>query len=312
MDREAAVRLVWSTIRERAFDGEDVGLPDLPLEATLDEIGFDSLAFVSVVSGLEAAIGRPFPSEFWEQRRPVRIVDLVEAVELLSRTRSPITTQLRSESPHSRRPMAERLGALPAAIRASVAAVARHTFSTIDAIILVRELENLPAMPTPTGIALRRVTAADEPALRRLWPRESQTRMVRQFRSRLASGFICLAAFDGPEVVAIDWLNETDPEGGVGALPGTCLGISLHERWDKANRGIGLSLLAYSLEVATNEGYVRQAAYVSVENVRMRAACTRLLGFTEAGSAHRTMKLGRMHWTWEQGPVRGEGPVLEI
>jgi acyl carrier protein/L-amino acid N-acyltransferase YncA len=312
MNRENAASLVRATIRERAFDGEGADVPEMPLEATLAEIGFDSLSFVSVVSGLEAALGRSFPSEYWEQRRMLRVADLVDAVELLARTNGSATATFPRFEPHPPRHAADRRGAILSVLRASAGVFMRNTFSSIDAVILERELENLPSLPAPAGVSLRRATAADQSAFSELWPRERRGRMVRQFRARLASGYTCLAAFEGGEVVAIDWLNEADPEGAVAAVPGTCLGISLHERSDQGDRGIGLALLAYSLEVCREAGYVRQAAYVSAKNLRMRTACTSLLGFREAGSARRTTKFGRMRWRWQIGATRGEGPVLEI
>ena len=304
LDRAEAEALVLRVVKERAFDGE---ARPLPLEARLVELGFDSFALVTVVSGLEEAVGNGFPMTFWEERGDLRLVDLVDAVQQFGRAISPVSVPATSEA--LRPPPPSRL----APLRSVAAAVARQLYSTLDVVLIERDLsEGLPRFSPPPGVDLRRATLADLHAFRHLWPPVIRVRRLRQVRAWLSDGYVCLAAFERGEVVAVDWLNDADPSGGVAAVPGTCLGIDLYERHDQAGRGVGLALLSSSLEVARDEGYARQAAYVAEDNTLMRTACTRLLGFAEVGSAGRTTILGRRRWIWRQRGEYGEGAVLHL
>ena len=308
MTREQATLLVIRIVRERTLNGDDER--ELPLDATLAELGFDSLALVSVVSGLEAETGRAFPPEYWEERQTLHIADLIDAVERFSPDVEPPTS-----------PAANRPAPAPAAEerrerslgRAVLATIARRIFSRLDVVIVERLLlGELPRPAPPPGVVLRPATIADVDSLAALWPRALRGRKLRQFRSWLADGYTCLGAFDGEQAIAVDWLNETDDHGAVAAVEGTCLGIYLHERPDRSRQGVGLALLAYSLEVSHDAGYERQAAYVASDNTRMRVACTSLLGFSEVGSARRTTSFGRTRWTWQLRGGTGSGPVLLI
>lgn len=305
MDREQAQRLVAQVVRDRVFDGEE---RELAPDATLAELGFDSLALVTVVSGLEAAVERAFPETMWEERQNLRVEDLVDAVVLQAAPGEPHRAPPAPPAPAH--PPSEQA---PSAVRAGLAGIARRAFSRLDVVIVERLLDGpLPKLEPPADVVIRRATAADEGAVAALWPGPGRAPKLRQFRSWLADGYTCLAAFAGQEVVAIDWLNDVDPDGGVTAAPGTCLGISLQERWDHAGRGIGLALVARSLAVSKEAGYARQAAYVAAANTRMRAACTGLLGFSEVASARRTTVAGRTRWTWTRDGAHGSGPVLQI
>lgn len=304
LDRAEAEALVLRVVNERAFDGE---ARPLPLESTLTELGFDSFALVTVVSGLEEAVGSGFPMHFWEERDDLRLVDLVDAVQLFGRGITPEGPQAAEEPLRPASP--SRLSPL----RSIAAAAARQVYSTVDVVLIERDLSNgLPRFAPPPGVDLRRATLADLDAFRHLWPPVIRTRRLRQVRAWLDAGYVCLAAFERGEVVAVDWLNDSDPPGGVAALPGTCLGIDLYERHDQTGRGVGLALLSSSLEVAREAGYARQAAYVAEDNTLMRTACTRLLGFAEVGSAGRTTILGRRRWIWRRGDQYGEGAVLHL
>ena len=269
------------------------------------ELGFDSLALVSVVSGLEAETGQAFPAEYWEGRQTLHLVDLVDAVERFSPGVEQHAAAGASRPAPPPPPEDRRERSLPGAL---VATIARRIFSRLNVVIVERLLTgDLPRPVPPPGIVLRPATIADLGALADMWPRPLHLRKLRQFRGWLADGYTCLAAFDRERAVAVDWLNETDDEGDVAAVAGTCLGIYLRGRADRTRQGVGLALLAYSLQVSHDAGYQRQAAYVASDNTRMRAACTNLLGFSEVGSARRTTSFGRTRWAWQREAVPAAG-----
>jgi acyl carrier protein len=307
--RDEAAHLVIATMRERVFGGADheVGLDD-----TFAELGVDSLAIVILVSGLESAVGKMFPVEFWEARSTFAVVDLVDEVERLSRERSgtfvaaPVVDV--SEAAQSR------LGSTwpMMSVRPLVGATVRRAFSRLDAILVERELIDLPDPDPPRDVVLRRATAADEQALAGLWEPGRQRIKTAQFRARLAAGSTCVAAFHDEVILALDWLNERDPPGHVVARPGTCLGVDMHRRSGEERRDIGRALLAYSLQVAHENGYQRKVAYVEVHNARMLAAAIGVLGYASFGTAHRTMVLGRARWSWTVHGVEGSGPTLVL
>jgi acyl carrier protein len=243
--RADAETLVLRIVQERAFDGE---ARPLPLDAGLVELGFDSFALVTVVSGLEEAVGSGFPMQFWEERGDLRLVDLVDAVQLFGR-------RIRPEDAWAGEPLRPPQPSRLSPLRSVAAAAVRQVYSTLDVVVIERELAgSLPRFAPPPAVSLRRATPADLGAFRRLWPPVIRTRRLRQVRAWLRDGYVCLAAFEQDEVVAVDWLNDADPVGGVAAGPGTCLGIDLFERHDQTGRGVGLALLSRSLEVAREEG----------------------------------------------------------
>jgi acyl carrier protein/GNAT superfamily N-acetyltransferase len=290
MTHEEAVRLVTATIRDRVLGGADRALPP---DATLAELGFDSLGLVTVVSGLEAAVGRRFPDEYWEGRPNLRVRDLVEAVE-------------RSDVPTFEEPR-------PSSLHGVAARVPWRLYSRQRFALLDRSLEEgLPGPSPPPGVELRRTTAADEATLAELWPRRRRLHARRLIRRWRARGYVGLAAFEHGRALALDWLHDADPEGGVVGEAGTCLGIDLRVRRGYENRGVGVALIAYSLAVGHELGYRRQAAYVARENHSMRSACTALLGFAERGSARRTVVLGKTRWTWQRDGRAGSGPMLRL
>ena len=309
MTRDEAAHLVITTMRDRVFGGADheVGLDD-----TFAELGLDSLAIVILVSGLESAVGRRFPVEFWEARSTFAVADLVDEVERLSRERAgtfaaaPVVDRSEpAQSPvDSARPMTR--------VRSLVGATLRRAFSRLDAIVVERELIDLPDPEAPHDVVLRLATAGDEHALAGLWEPGRQRIKTARFRARLEAGDVCVAAFRGDVILALDWQSERDPGGHVVARPGTCLGVDTHRRGGEEGRDVGRALLAYSLHVARENGYQRKAAYVEVHNARMLAATIGVLGYASFGTAHRTMVLGRTRWSWTVHGVEGNGPTLVL
>ena len=183
-----------------------------------NQLGFDSLALVSVVSGLKPRRGTEFPAEYWEGRQTLHLVDLVDAVERFSPGVEQHAAAGASRPAPPPPPEDRRERSLPGAL---VATIARRIFSRLDVVIVERLLTgDLPRPVPPPGIVLRPATIADLGALADMWPRPLHLRKLRQFRGWLADGYTCLAAFDRERAVAVDWLNETDDEGDVAAVAG--------------------------------------------------------------------------------------------
>ncbi len=163
----------------------------------------------------------------------------------------------------------------------------------------------------PLGVALYEgiPTGGD---LAGLWPdfvQEGSRRLVEQW---IREGALAFAAVEGERVVALGFLStagsdeiELRPE------RSACWGLYLVEAPDVRRRGIGLAVLAYSLQSASERGFSAALTSVRDDNRPMLAACTRL-GFKELGKATRTRVLGVTWWSWEVEDSTGRGRRLTL
>ena len=112
-------------------------------------------------------------------------------------------------------------------------------------------------------------------------------------------------------MVALDLLSTTGyDEIKLRAERSACWGLYLVEAPAVRGRGIGLALLAYSLQSASEQGFRAQLTSVHEANRPMLAACMQLLGFRTLGTATRTSVLGATRWSWDVEGWKGRGRRL--
>jgi GNAT superfamily N-acetyltransferase len=128
----------------------------------------------------------------------------------------------------------------------------------------------------------------------------------------LRKGVIVLVAAEEKRIVALDLLSPAGEEEVQIARGYACYGYWLAEAPAARGRGIGLSLLAYSLRFARERGFRTQLTYVADTDTLMLAAATQLLGFRPIGTARRLRVLGLTSWSWEVDGRRRRGRRLVL
>ena len=320
MSRERAQRVITNVVREQLLLGSERRLPqDVPL----GELGLDSLAVLSLVAAVEGTLGVELSDDFLTRSRPISLQDLIEAAvagrptQPAGKNVPPVTPTIpRMERIHRALAGRGRLGA-GARAAATVGGRARQIlFARSRHYLLERHLDGReqPAIETPPGIDLRPYKASDDAGLAGLWPDFHEQRSRREMERWLADGAVALVAAQGSRVVAVDFLSADGNRGEVELAPskGACWGLQLTEAPDVRGRGIGLALLAHSLRVAQQLGFLAQITAVRNDNAPMLAACVQLLGFRHLGIARRTRILGITRWSWEIDGFRQRGPRLSL
>jgi GNAT superfamily N-acetyltransferase len=179
--------------------------------------------------------------------------------------------------------------------------------------ILLHDLAVPPVRPAPpAGVTIDVLGAGgDVSAFAGVWPAAQAGRLGRRLQRRLDAGATCLVAREDALIVGYILLApQGDEETRTG--PGTCFALDLYERRDVRGRGIGLALLAASVETCRRLGFERQAGVVLGRNRPMIAASTQLLGFAVAGRAERREVLGLRRWRWKLCGSRGSGSLLRV
>jgi acyl carrier protein/GNAT superfamily N-acetyltransferase len=298
-------------VRDGLLGGSD---RPIQLDAPLGQagLGLDSLGILQFVIAVEAEFGIEVPDDFLTSHGSVTLAEIVDLVTASAPVREPEAAppvpdptappvHHRMERLHDR---FEEYGApgralWPAARRAWPAV--RFTLSRSRHVILERPLQvpGPTVVEPPAGVTLHDgiPTGADFSGL---WPDYLEARSRRSVEQWLRDGAWALAAVEGDRVVALDLLSTTGSEE-VELRPDrhACWGHSLFEASAVRGRGIGLSLLAYSLRSANERGFRSQLAMVRDDNRPMLTACIQLLGFGRLGTASRTRVLGVTRWTWE-------------
>ena len=300
----------------------------LPIDDPLGTLGLDSLSLVNAVAAVEGAFARELPDELWEDRRGISIASLAAAVARSGAeppVARPVVLVAAPEPAGVEQPGVSRFERLfhrleqrgvagrTAAHALHGAAIGAHwTHSQSRCLVLERDLTGeLPAFSLPDGVTVAPYDGASDAPLAGIWTATQAHRRRAHLRRRMQSGILCLAAWEGGRIVAFDLIGPTGAED-VATRPGTCFGLDLYERRSSRGRGIGLGLLAASLQYAHDLGFSRQATIVLERNRPMIAAATQMLGFSVAGHAERTARLGRVTWTWRLHGSTCSGPKLFI
>lgn len=324
LPRDHVEHEVVRILRDDVLGGSD---RSTPLDAPLGQIGvaLDSLAIVQLVTAIEAAFGVELPDDVLANRGSLSLGELVDLVAGSSPEREPAATppalDLTLPPPHHRMErLRHRLEArgLPGQLLWTAARLAwppaRFMFARSRHFILerpVRASEQAMVEPPP-GVTLQEGIPAGAD-LSGLWPDFVEKRSRRLVERWLREGAWSLAALEGERVVALDLLSAAGyDEIELRAERLACWGLYLVEAPAVRGRGIGLALLAYSLQSASDRGFCAQLTSVRDDNRPMIAACMQILGFRRLGTATRTRMLGATRWSWEVEGRTGRGRRLTL
>jgi acyl carrier protein/GNAT superfamily N-acetyltransferase len=319
--REAAQQEILRIVREEVLLGSE---RSIPLDAPLGELGLglDSLGLVKLLTAVEATFGIDLPDDIWIARGPLSVVDLADLVAAAPEREAAAPVEVHAPSViRGRMERAEHaLAGGGVAHRAAwvvlrmLAPVKQFAFAYSRNFVLERRLDDITTAPIepPPGIDLRRYARGDEGRLAGLWPAFAERHGRRFLSQSLREGAIALVAADGSRIVALDLLSGTGEEEVEVEQPDACFGYWLTEAPAARGRGIGLALVAYSLLVARESGFLAQLTWVAEDNTAMLAAATQLLGFRSIGTASRLRLLGRTRWSWDVRGRRGRGGQLVL
>ncbi len=289
---------------------------DEPLGAS--GLGLDSLGLVQFVSSLEKHFGVEIPEDIWFDRGVLTIRNFVEIIRE-SRT---------ERIGYSPRSISEVMDFLPA--NTSYAWKIRKAFThagvqegmrwiwkramgkiqplfyhPVSHVILLRDLTTeIPAVaPSEGGLVVRETPFLSEGEVADLWPRRDRRTMTQLMRQRARAGYICLTAWRENEIVGIDWLSlsgDFDSSTGleITTADGCCYAMNLYEKY--RGQGIGLALLAASLEEGRRRGCTIQVTIVQESNTRMMSVATQMFGFRQIGSIRTRRFLGQATSTWKK------------
>jgi len=298
--------------------------PDQPLSS----LGLDSLSLLNFLLAAEQRFGMELPDGVWSSKGSLtlrRFVDIIfeTTASGISRpamnggTPAPAKSPMPQESPEGADEENGKNGhPVPREVGPVMKALA-PLYARQDFVVLERDLLSgkLPDVCASIPLTYRAATAEDIPALQGFWPPEKQERKMRRFSERLASGFVPLTAWNGNEILGIDWLSGTgdfEPLTGlrIAVRPGTCYGFDLYEK--RGGLGVGFALFCLSLHEAHRRGYQRQVTIVNSGNAKMIAASMKLVGFAQVGEIHTRKVLQRPVSTWRLGDQRGRGNILTV
>ena len=321
MTPEATRQVILRIVREELLFGSE---RSIPVDAPLGElgVGLDSLALVRLLTAVEATFGIDVPDDVWTARGPLSVDDLAEVVAAAPKREAAVPPPA-EEGPILRGRMERVEHALAgggpgrraawAAVRV-LAPVKQFAFAHSRNLVLERRLDDseLPEIEPPPGVVVRPYAAGDEGGLAGLWPSFTERHGRSYLRRSLRKGVIVLVAAEEKRIVALDLLSPAGEEEVQIARGDACYGYWLAEAPAARGRGIGLSLLAYSLRFARERGFRTQLTYVADTDTLMLAAATQLLGFRSMGTARRLRVLGLTGWSWEVDGRRRRGRRLVL
>lgn len=293
-------------------------------------LGLDSLALVEFVAALEATYSIIISDSVWTERGQLSLSDFVSIVMDSGAEGVQDVPHIANEQrnvPASNASYRDRLVheiRQEGIFRASgwfFGRAFRRLLGSVYAsevhLILRHDLRRIPDYRTfsKRELVFREATCEDRTALGSLWTKHQQSRRLRLFDERLRGHFICLSAWEGNEIVGIDYITpvgDFDRDTGlrVKTAEGSCYGIDLYEKYP--GEGIGLALLGYSLGETKRRGYQRQVAFVKRENIRMHTAAIQLFGFTEIGRIQVRRVFGRASSLWELSGRHGKDTTIVV
>jgi len=306
---------------QEIFSDQPVGAQGFPI---------DSLGLIEFVAALEKSFGVEIPDSIWKAGGRLTPSDFVNLII----ERSPQAAGKEDTSRLAPRPRLAANASYPERIRSAIRQqgvpaasrwllqrlwrrLARSIHAREGRVILRHDLDQLPDHAAMARADLRfgEVTRADRAALESLWAPHFRSKELRVFDERLDSGTVGLGAWNGPEIVGIDYLASfygKDSETGLEMklLPETCFALGLYEKY--AGEGIGSTLLGFSLLETKRRGFKRQVTIVNEENVKMLISAVQLFGFQEIGRIRSRRALGRVRSEWFIGDQPQQGRTVEI
>lgn len=333
MNASEVEREIVEVLRRSSLRGSDrqIGLDDALGEQGL---GLDSLALVEFITALENRFKVELPDEFWTEREKLSIRHCAELIMQSNVTFSP-TAEGYEPVPNQRSTIGLSWSEKAAAAMRELGAIrgigwilGRLVLHVTDIFylrqkyhILIFDVEDqpLPSYASSVDLTLRQVTAEDSSAFETFcsaitYRTHTANRIMTMelFRQRLESGYVCLGAWLNDEIVAIDWWSG---EGYKCPFTGlrfhwpddTCYAMELFEHPEHTGKGVGLSLLAFSLATAKERGYRYQVAMVIGKNVKMLSASVQLFGFVKIGEIDTTRVLFKPLSSWQIDGASGRG-----
>lgn len=197
-------------------------------------------------------------------------------------------------------------------------ALGRQIRSRQEYLILERDLgQTVVHPPSRVSVDVRPVRPEDVPGVAELFGPRRGARNVTELGERLAAGYHCLGAWVDGRWAAIDYVTDQRHWHGflrltVVPAPGHVYGFGLHEAPRLQGLGVGLTLLAASIELARSQGYRRQFTIVERGNQRMLSASAQIFGFRVVGQLVRGTLAGISRTTGGLGdaPIRGRELIL--
>jgi acyl carrier protein/GNAT superfamily N-acetyltransferase len=300
----------------------------IPLDATLGELGLDSLAIINLITAVENAYGVEIAEMVLTAETPPTLRDLSALVEGMPRAVSPAPR--RGVDPQTLPPQGHLIELLEnelagrGLMRATTWAALQvgwpwiaWAFTPPAKYIVLERLLDAPAIPrvrsTP-GVELRPYSPSDRSALAALWPPFLARTSGDKFDRWLRAGASATVAAEAGRIVGLNVLSITGEPGEVVVPPGrrACWGIYLREAPNARGRGIGLALLAHALADNRARGFSAQMSIVRTTNAPMLAAATQVLGFRPIGRATRVRLAGLTRWSWQIRGRTGRGSRLVV
>ncbi len=266
------------------------------------ELGLDSLSLVELLTALESTFDLELERSIWAEQQGLSLGHLIDRIEALSPSEATPQVVPASSEPEART-TEQRAWAMPARL----ARAARSLHSRRDYLVLERELElPTPAIEADASIEVRLARASDVAGIERIFGPRRGERNAGELRQRIEAGYLCLGAWRDGQWAGIDYLSAGRHRHGflnleVAPGEGHVYAFGLHEGARFRGLGVGLKLLAASIDLAREQGYRRQFTIVEHDNERMLSASVQIFGFRVVGQlscnriAGRTRTSGQVH-----------------
>lgn len=333
MNHDAIVQEVIQLLR-RTLSGSS---REINVDDPLGELGLglDSLTLIEFVTVLENRFQVVIPESIWTEKGQLSLrtfVDVIAAGRPSAAEAPEVLLQKPPVVQAGERPSSEISAPVPAAskplLRSRLDFMRQkwHSIYNTDKFFILEFDLGRPVLPKYSSslpLDLRRASITDAPALETFWNSFNYLTIDRQkmdmelFQQRLASGFICLTAYLGAQIVGMDWLVQNSYDCPYTGLrfdwpAGSCYAGELYEHPAFRGKGIGLAVLAFSLEESKRAGFHRQVAWVAEKNVKMLSASIQLFGFRIIGEIHIKKILRKPISRWKIGDRQGWGGTVMI
>jgi len=335
MSRSVVEQEMVRILRKSSLGGSDREVAgNIPLGEL--GLGLDSLGLVQFVTALEKRFRIEFSDDMWTDRGQLTLrhfVDIVlesgSFVSMVTPEDSQVPFQTSAPLPSIQEKIAE--GTEGHGRRREAARAAYRIFSRLVRFFYLRETsyvlafnlleQSPPSYPSSLNLNLREASADDAAAFQVFltsldyYTADKKKMDTDLFRKRLESGGVCFLALHQDQIVGVDWLTDIGYNCPFTGLKlrwpqGSWYAMELYEHPKYPGRGIGLALLAFSLEEAKKRGFQTQVTMVLSKNVKMLGAAVHLFGFKKIGEIRTRRIFLRPFSSWRMGRQSGRGGVL--
>lgn len=193
----------------------------------------------------------------------------------------------------------------PRGLRLSAPSVGAHR----KYVVLERDLSlPLEDVPSTRSIEVRAAHREDAAGIASLFGPKRGQRNVAELTKRIDAGVLCLGAWIDGKWAGIDYVTEARHWHGflhlaIEPAAGHVYAYGLHEGEEWKGLGVGLALIAKSIELSQRSGYRRQYTIVERDNERMLSAAGQIFQFRPVGELE-SRGIGRFVRT--TGRVQGQ------